>query len=127
MDRVNGVMYGKFSVGYRMIPEKAIVIPQYQHATVETEYTPAYENTLPEITKLPTPIAKSTPVTQTLGIPVMKTSTEKDTVCPICSEKVTVTYLGNQMKYMDSMQLPLEIPSLEVTDFTRRITSFCKE
>ena len=31
IDRVNGTMYGKFSVGYRMIPEKAVVIPQYQH------------------------------------------------------------------------------------------------
>ena len=78
VDRVNGVMYGKFSIGYRMIPEKATVIPQYHHATVEMEYAPTYENTLPGITKLSTPIAKSTPVTQVLGIPVMKTGTEKD-------------------------------------------------
>ena len=28
VDRVNGTMYGKFSMGYRMIPEKATVIPQ---------------------------------------------------------------------------------------------------
>ena len=34
VDRVNGTMYGKFSVGYRMIPEKATVIPQYQHTSV---------------------------------------------------------------------------------------------
>ena len=40
-------MYGKFSVGYRMIPEKATVIPQYQHTSVEDEYVPTYENTLP--------------------------------------------------------------------------------
>ena len=26
IDRVNGTMYGKFSVGYRMIPERATVI-----------------------------------------------------------------------------------------------------
>ena len=38
VDRVNGTMYGKFSVGYRMIPEKATVIPQYQHTSVEDEY-----------------------------------------------------------------------------------------
>ena len=31
VDRVNGTLYGKFSVGYRMIPEKATVIPQYHH------------------------------------------------------------------------------------------------
>ena len=34
VDRVNGTMYGKFSVGYRMIPEKAMVIPQYQHTSM---------------------------------------------------------------------------------------------
>ena len=50
VDRVNGTMYGKFSVGYRIIPEKATVIPQYQHTSVEEEYMPAYENTLPGIT-----------------------------------------------------------------------------
>ena len=103
MDRSNGVMYCKFSIGYRMIPEKATVIPQYQHATVETEYVPTYENTLPEITKLSTPIAKSTPVTQVLGIPVMKMSIERDIVCPISSEEARTTYLQNQMKYMDSV------------------------
>ena len=27
VDRVNGTMYGKFSIGYRLIPEKATVIP----------------------------------------------------------------------------------------------------
>ena len=61
VDRVNCTMYGKFSVGYRIIPEKATVIPQYQHTLVEDEYGPAYENTLPGITNIATPIAKSTP------------------------------------------------------------------
>ena len=56
VDRVNGTMYGKFSVGYRMIPEKATVIPQYQHTSVEDEYAPAYENTLPGITNIATPL-----------------------------------------------------------------------
>ena len=50
VDRVNGTMYGKFSIGYRMIPEKATVIPQYQHVSGKDEYTPAYENTLPGVT-----------------------------------------------------------------------------
>ena len=44
VDRVNGTMFGKFNVGYRMIPEKATVIPQYQHTSVEDEYGPTYEN-----------------------------------------------------------------------------------
>ena len=55
VDRVNGTMYGKFSVGYRMIPEKAMVIPQYQQTLVEDECRPTYENTLPGITNIATP------------------------------------------------------------------------
>ena len=58
VDRVNGTMYGKFSMGFRMIPERDMVIPQYQHTSLEDEYEPAYENTLPGITNIVTPIAK---------------------------------------------------------------------
>ena len=58
LDRVNDTMYGKFSVGYRIIPEKAMVIPQFQQTPVEDEYRPAYENTLPGITNIATPMAK---------------------------------------------------------------------
>ena len=58
VDRVNGTMYGKFSVGYRMILEKATVISQYQHTLVEDEYAPTYQNTLPGITSIAIPICK---------------------------------------------------------------------
>ena len=102
-DRVNGTMYGKFSVGYRMIPEKATVIPQYQHTSVEDEYAPAYVNNLPGITSLPTPIAKSTPVTQASHIPMTKTVTERDIVQPMSSEEARATYLENQMKNMSDV------------------------
>ena len=64
VDRVNGTIYGKFSVGYKSIPEKATVIPQCQQTPVEDECRPAYGNTLPGITNITTPIAKPTPVTQ---------------------------------------------------------------
>ena len=37
VDRVNSTMYGKFSVGYKIIPEKATVIPQFQQTPVEDE------------------------------------------------------------------------------------------
>ena len=132
VDRVNGTMYGKFSVGYRMIPEKATVIPQYQHTSVEDEYVPAYENTLPGITSIATPIAKSTPVTQASHIPVTKTIPDRDIVKPISSEKARATYLESQIQGMDSVQLPLNTPSMEEeshmsTDLTRRIDTFCKE
>ena len=115
VDRVNGTMYGKFSVGYKMILEKVMVIPQYQHTLVEDEYEPAYENTLPGITNIATPIAKSTPVTpvnQASHIPVTKTIPERDIVRPMSSERARATYLESQIKDMSSVQLPLNIPSM---------------
>ena len=132
VDRVNGTMYGKFSVGYRLIPEKATVIPQYQSTTMESGYTQAYENTLPGITSVPTPIAKSTPVTQASHVPVTRAGTESDILQPISSEEARARYLEKQMKGMDSVRLPSNISSLEEepftsTDLTRRIDAFCKE
>ena len=67
VDRVNGTMYGKFSVGYRVISEKATVKPRFKPTSLEDEYTimqPTYANTLPGTTSMVTPLAKSTPVTQ---------------------------------------------------------------
>ena len=39
MDRVNGTIYSKFDVGYRMISEKATVKPQFRPTSLEDEYT----------------------------------------------------------------------------------------
>ena len=132
VDRVNRAMYGKFSMGYRMISEKATVIPQYQHTPVEDEYGPTYENTLPGITNIVTPIAKSTPVTQVPHIPVMQAMPEKDILAPMSSEKARTAYLEQQIQDMSSIRLPLKIPLMEEescasTDLTRRIHTFCKE
>ena len=132
VDRVNGTMYGKFSIGYRMIPEKAMVIPQYQHTSVEDEYVPAYENTLLGITSLPTPIAKSTPVTYASHVPTSKPGTERDIVQPISSEEARAAYLEECIKNMGGVRLPLNIPlkveeSHTSTDLARRIDIFCKE
>ena len=95
VDRVNGTMCGKFSVGYRIIPEKAMVIPQFQQPLVEDEYRPAYENTLPGITNIATPVAKSTPVTQASQTPVIPNIPlpERDIVEPVSSEKARTAYL----------------------------------
>ena len=94
VDRVNGTMYGKFSVGYRIIPEKATVIPQFQQTPEKDEYRPAYENTLPGITNIATPMAKSTPVTQASQIPVLPNVPlpERDMVEPVSSERVRTAY-----------------------------------
>ena len=127
VDRVNGTMYGKFSIGYRIIPEKATVIPQYQHASVEIEYMPTYENTLLGITKLPTPIAKSTPVTQSSQVPMTKMG--RDIIQPISSEVARAASLEDQMRDMNSVHLPsqgypVEEESLISADLTRRIDIF---
>ena len=128
VDRVNGTMYGKFNVDYRMIPEKATVIPHYQHTLVEDEYEPTHKNTLPGITNIATPIAKSTPVTQASHIPVTKTILERDIVAPMSSERARAAYLESQIQNMNSVQVPLNIPLMDAsTDLTRRINMFCKE
>ena len=128
VDRVNGTMNDKFSIGYRMIPERAMVIPQYQHTAVEDEYEPAYENTLLGITNIATPIAKSTPITQASHIPVTKTSLDRDIVRPMSSVRARATYLESQKRDMGSVRLPSNAPSMEEeVDLTRRINMFCKE
>ena len=64
---------------------------------MEDEYGPAYENTLPGITNVATPIAKSTPVTQASHIPVVQTILERDIVEPMSSERARAVYLESQM------------------------------
>ena len=67
VDRVNGTMYGKFSMGYRVINERATVEPQFKDASLESEYVPMQPtnaNTLPVTNSMVTPLAKSIPITQ---------------------------------------------------------------
>ena len=134
MDRVNGTMYGKFNVGYKIISEKATVIPQYQQTPAEDEYKPTYVNTLPGTTDMETPIAKSTPVTQASYVPVLPNVSllERDILEPISSEQARSTYLESQIQGMNSVRLPLNIPLLEdesctSTDLPNRIQAFCQE
>ena len=115
-----------------MIQERATVIPQCQHTSVEDEYKPTYENTLPGITNIAIPIAKSTPVTQVSHIPMTKTNLDRDIVRPMSSERARTSHLENQIKDMSSVHLPLNTLSMEEeshasTDLTRRINTFCKE
>ena len=92
-------MYGKFSVGYMIIPEKAKVIPQFQLTLIEDEYRPTYVNTMPGTTDIVTPIAKSTPVTQASQMPVLPSVPphERDILEPMSNELnrymcLTLTY-----------------------------------
>ena len=69
VDRVTRTMYGKFSMGYRVINERATVKPGFRPTTLEGKYVsmhPTYANTLPGTTSIVTPLAKSTPITQAL-------------------------------------------------------------
>ena len=69
-----GPMYGKFSVGYRVINEKATIKPQFKPTSLEDEYTimqHTYADTLPGTTSMVTPIAKSTPITQASRMSMM--------------------------------------------------------
>ena len=92
---------------------------------------PAYENTLPGITSIATPIAKSTPVTQASHIPVTKTITEGDIVQRISSEKARAAHLENQMTgygvvYATTLKHPFNggrIPYV-YRPCTRRINTF---
>ena len=134
MDRVNGTMYGKFSVGYKLIPEKATVIPQFQQTPLEDEYKPTYVSTLPGTTDMVTPIAKSTPVTQTSQMPVLPIvpSNERDILEPMSSEQAMSAYLERQMQGMSSVRLLLVMPSLEnvscrSANLPKRIQTFCQE
>ena len=134
VDRVNGTMYGKFSVGYRIIHEKATVIPQYQQTPLEDEYNamqPTYVSALPGTTSKVTPIAKSTPMTQASQMPVLPIvpSNERDILEPLSSEQARSAYLERQMQGMSSVRLPLDMPSLEdiswgSENLPRRIQAF---
>ena len=42
VDRVNGTMYGKFSVGYRVISERATMDLQYRDASLDGLYVPMH-------------------------------------------------------------------------------------
>ena len=111
-------MYGKFSVGYKIIPEKATVIPQFQQTPLEDECNairPTHVSTLPGTTDMFTPIAKSMPVTQASQMPVLLTiaSNERDILEPMSSEQARSAYLERQMQGMSSVRLPLDMPSLE--------------
>ena len=109
-----------------MIPERAMVIPQYQHTARKDEYEPVYENTLLGITSIATPITKSTPVIQASHVPMTKTGL--DIVRPKSSERARAAYLESQIRNIDSVQLPSKAPSMEEEiNLTRRIDTFCKE
>ena len=136
VDRVNGTMYGKFSVGYRVISERATMELQYRDASLEGVYVPMHPvsvSTLPGTTQMVIPLAKSTPITQSSQMPTISDTLSpiRDILEPASSEQVRCAYLERQMRHMDSIKLPSGIPSLKDGMVPRpesvqdRIQSFC--
>ena len=138
VNRVNGTMYGTFSVGYRVINERATVEPQFRDASSKSEYIPMqpmYVNTLPGTNSMVRPLAKSTPITQSSCIPTISATLPhvRDILELTSNEQARSTYLESQMRQMDSVKLPSGMPSLEDGMVPRpeslqdRIESFCQE
>ena len=118
VDRVNGTMYGKCNVGYRMINEKGTVKPQFKPTSLEDEYTimqPTYVNTLPGTTSMVTPIARSTPQTQALQMPTIPIVLPcvRDILEPSSNKQARAAYLERQIWDMSSVRLPSDMPSLK--------------
>ena len=60
-------MHGKFSVGFRVINERATTEPQYKGASFAGMYGPVqpmHASTLPGTTQMVTPLAEPTPIIQ---------------------------------------------------------------
>ena len=138
VDRVNGTMYSKFSVGYRVIDERATLEPQYEDASLEGMYVPMHLvpiSTVPRMTQTITPLAKSTPITQSSQMPAISDILPpvRDILEPASNEQVRSAYLKRQMRQMDSIKLPSGMPSLEDGIVPRpeslqdRKQSFCQE
>ena len=131
-------MYGKFSMGYRVINEKATVKPQFRPTSLEDEYTimqPTYANTLPGTTSMVIPLAKSTPITQMSQMPTISAVSPHvgDILQPASNEQARAAYLERKMKDIGSVRLPSDIPSLEdglslwLESLSKRIQNFCQE
>ena len=74
-------MYSTFEGGYKLISKRATLEPQFRITaslgSESTDVQPVYVNTLPGMTSIGIPIAKSTPVTQTGPIPSMPIPTPR--------------------------------------------------
>ena len=112
-------MYGKFSVGFRVISERATKELQYKDASLEGVYVPMHPipiSTLPGMTQMTIPLAKSIPITQSSQVPAMSNTVLpiRDIMDPASNEQARSTYLEKQMRQMGSInKLPSDMPSLE--------------
>ena len=137
VDQVSGTMYCMFSVGFRVINERATMELKYMNTTLSGIHGPAqsvYISSLPGMTQMVTPLAKSTPLTQSSQMPAISDNLPhvRDILEPASNEQVRSTYLERQMRQMGSIsKLPSDMPSLEdgmvqrPESLQERIQSFC--
>ena len=64
VDQINGTMYSNFSIGFRVINERATMELQYRDISLGGMYgpvQPVHMSTLPGMTQMVTPLVKSNP------------------------------------------------------------------
>ena len=132
-------MYGRFSASFRVINERATMELQYRDTTLSGMHGPVqsvHMSTLPGTTQLVTPLAKSTPITQSSQMPAISDTLPhvRDILKPASNKQARSTYLERQMRQMDSInKLPSDMPSLEdgmvqrPESLQERTQSFCQE
>ena len=103
VDQVNGTMYCKFSVGFRVINERATIELQYKDASLDGMYGPVQPmpmSTLPGMTQMVTPLTKTTLITQSSQMPAISNTLPpiRDILEPTSSEQARSTYLERQMR-----------------------------
>ena len=77
---------------------------------------PVHMSTLPEMTQVVTPLAKSTSITQSSQMPAILNTLPpiRDILEPTSNEQTRSTYLEREMRNMGSInKLPSDMPSLE--------------
>ena len=101
-------MCGMFIGGFRVINERATTEPQYRDASLAGMCGPThpmYMSTLPGVTQMVTPLAKSTPMTQFSQMPAItdRIPPVRDILEPTSNEQARSNYLENQMRQMGSI------------------------
>ena len=125
-----------YSTGFRVINERATMEPQYKDKYFGGMYgpvQPVHMSTLWGMTQMATPLAKSSPITQSSQMPAISDTLPpiRDILEPASNEQARSTYLERQMRQMGSIRVPSDMPSLEDEIVQRpeslqeRIQSFC--
>ena len=101
VDRVTETMYGRFSGGFRIINERATVEPQYRGTSLASMYgppQPMHISTFLGMTQMVTPLAESTPMTQSSQMPTIpgRIPPVGDILEPTSNEKARANYLEKQ-------------------------------